>query len=87
MLSLTAKVAAVYAQSMPDQVVNDAANEFEQVATNLTQKIWQKTTIVQAMIATRPTTSVPVTTPRHEAPAPPAAGSAQPPRAGAGPIG
>lgn len=96
MLSLTAKVAAVYAQSMPDQVVNVAANELEQVATNLSQKVWQKITIVQAMIAATPTTSVPVVpvvgtrTPRHgdgAAAAPsgdtaaPAAGGAKPPLA------
>jgi hypothetical protein len=51
MLSLAAKVAAIYAQSLPDQVVAETANELEQVATNLSQKIWQKITIVQAISA------------------------------------
>lgn len=51
MLSLSAKVAAIYAQSLPDQVVAETANELEQVATNLSQKIWQKITIVQTLAA------------------------------------
>lgn len=51
MLSLTAKVAALYAQSLPDPVVTEAVNEIEQVTTNLSHKIWQKITIVQAMAA------------------------------------
>lgn len=54
MLSLSAKVAAVYAQSLPDQVVAETANELEQVATNLSQKIWQKITIVQTIATVGP---------------------------------
>ena len=61
MLSLTAKVAALYAQSFPDPVVADAVNDLETIAASLSQKIWQKINIVQAMVAAMPTTSVPVT--------------------------
>jgi len=46
MLSLTSKLAAVYAQNLPDPVVIDAVNEIESLTTNLSQKIWQKITIL-----------------------------------------
>lgn len=42
MLSLTSKVAALYAQSLPDAVVTDAVADIERLTTNLSQKIWQK---------------------------------------------
>jgi hypothetical protein len=48
MLSLTAKIAALYAQSMPDEVVIDAASGLTTLTTNLSAKIWQKITLVQA---------------------------------------
>ncbi len=51
MLSLTAKVAALYAQSSADPVVIEAVNDLERLTTNLSAKIWQKITIVQAKIA------------------------------------
>jgi hypothetical protein len=47
MLSLTAKVAALYAQSFPDPVVTDAVSDLERVTTNMSQKIWQKISLVQ----------------------------------------
>lgn len=59
MLALTAKVAALYAQSFPDPVVSDAVNDLEQVSTNLSQKIWAKITIVQAIVSAMPVASVP----------------------------
>ena len=46
MLSLTSKLAAVYPQNLPDPVVIDAVNEIELLTTNLSQKIWQKITIL-----------------------------------------
>jgi hypothetical protein len=46
MLSLTNKLASLYAQNMPDAVVNDAVNDIEQLTTNLSSKIWQKITIL-----------------------------------------
>jgi len=42
MLSLTAKVAALYAQSFRDPVVVANVNEIEQLTTNLSRKVWQK---------------------------------------------
>jgi hypothetical protein len=51
MLSLTAKVAALYAQSFPDAVVTDAVSDIERVAANLSQKIWQKIMILEASTA------------------------------------
>ena len=47
MLSLTAKVAALYAQSSKDAVVVVAASDIGTITTNLSSKIWQKITLVQ----------------------------------------
>ncbi|MEZ5854260.1 MAG: hypothetical protein R3D67_05725 [Hyphomicrobiaceae bacterium] len=63
MLSLTAKVAALYAQNSSDATVIDGVNDIERLTTNLSAKIWQKITIVQAMVAAGPVTSVPVIPP------------------------
>jgi hypothetical protein len=46
MLSLTNKLAALYAQHLPDAVIIDAVNDIEDLTTNLCNKIWQKITIV-----------------------------------------
>ena len=48
MLSLTAKVAAVYAQSTKDPQVVAASGELQQLTANLSAKIWQKIRIAQA---------------------------------------
>jgi len=47
MLSLTAKVAALYAQSSGDSVVIGTVNDLEQLAANLSEKIWQKIGLVR----------------------------------------
>ncbi|HXF52703.1 MAG TPA: hypothetical protein VNK52_01145 [Hyphomicrobiaceae bacterium] len=47
MLSLAAKVAALYAQSSKDPAVIAAAGDLGQLTSNLSQKIWQKIDIVQ----------------------------------------
>jgi hypothetical protein len=47
MLSLAAKVAALYAQSFPDPVVTEAVNDLERTASSISQKIWQKIDIQQ----------------------------------------
>jgi hypothetical protein len=65
MLSLTAKVAALYAQSMPDPVVSAAVNALEQMTTNLSSKVWQKITIVQNLIDRQPILSAPSVPPSH----------------------
>jgi hypothetical protein len=48
MLSLTSKLAALYAQNLPDPVVIDAVNDIEELTSNLSRKIWQKITILEA---------------------------------------
>jgi len=45
--SLTAKVAALYAQSLPDDVIVSSVNEVEVLTTGLSRKIWQKIRILQ----------------------------------------
>jgi len=47
MLSLTAKIATLYAQSSRDSLVVSAVTEIEQISANLSAKIWQKITIIQ----------------------------------------
>lgn len=42
MLSLLGKLAALYAQSLPDPVVVAAVNDIETLANGLSRKIWQK---------------------------------------------
>lgn len=42
LLSLTGKLAALYAQSVQEASVIDSVNEIESLSTNLTRKIWQK---------------------------------------------
>jgi len=48
LLSLTNKLAALYAQNLPDAVIIDAVNDIEDLTTNLCNKIWQKITILDA---------------------------------------
>jgi hypothetical protein len=50
MLSLTAKVAVLYAQSFPDPIVTQTVNDIERTAASLSQKIWQKIMIIEAEI-------------------------------------
>ena len=47
MLSLTAKAGVVYGQSFRDPAVLDAVADLGQITTNLTNKIWQKITMIQ----------------------------------------
>ena len=42
MLSLTGKLAALYAQALNDDVLVDAVNDVEELGSNLSRKIWQK---------------------------------------------
>jgi len=48
MLSLTAKVAALYGQSFHDTVVLATASDLDQITSNMTNKIWQKINMIQA---------------------------------------
>jgi hypothetical protein len=54
MLSLTSKLAALYAQVLPDAVVIDAVNEIENLTGNLSRKIWQKISIVESVAVVDP---------------------------------
>jgi len=51
MLSLTAKVAALYAQSFDDPVVLAAVDEIERLTASLSGKIWQKIFILDKAIS------------------------------------
>ena len=46
MLALIGKLAALYAQSLPDPVVVGAVNDIETLTTGLSRKIWQKIVII-----------------------------------------
>ncbi len=47
MLSLTGKIAALYAQNSRDGMIVKAANDIEELTTGLSRKIWQKLIILQ----------------------------------------
>ena len=47
MLSLTGKLAALFAQSVNDEVVIEAVNDIENLGSNLSRKIWQKITMIE----------------------------------------
>lgn len=46
MLSITGKLAALFAQSVNDEVVIEAVNDVEELGSNLSRKIWQKITMI-----------------------------------------
>ena len=46
MLSLTGKLAALYAEHLQDAIVVSSVNEVENLTTDLSQKIWQKIMII-----------------------------------------
>jgi len=48
MVSLTAKVAVLFAQVFPDENVTETVSDIERVAVGLSQKIWQKIMILEA---------------------------------------
>lgn len=48
MLSLIGKIAALYAQRFDDSVVLNSVNEVELLTASLSQKIWQKLTILES---------------------------------------
>jgi fermentation-respiration switch protein FrsA (DUF1100 family) len=49
MLSLTAKVAVLFAQGFPDPTVTETVSDIERIAAGLSQKIWQKIIILEAL--------------------------------------
>ena len=53
MLSITGKLAALFAQSVNDEVVINAVNDIEALGSNLSRKIWQKITMIEYASAPR----------------------------------
>jgi hypothetical protein len=51
MVSLTSKIAVVFAQSFPDQAITEAVSDIERISSGLSQKIWQKIIILQELRA------------------------------------
>jgi hypothetical protein len=47
MQALIGKLAALYAQNLPDPVVIDAVNDIEQLTANFSRKVWQKLSILE----------------------------------------
>jgi hypothetical protein len=72
MVSLTSKVAVLFAQSFPDGVVTEVVSDIERVAVGLSQKIWQKIMIVQSTMPATAGSRTP-TPPQAVAPSGPAA--------------
>ena len=72
MVSLTSKVAVLFAQSFPDGVVTEVVSDIERVAVGLSQKIWQKIMIVQSTMPATAGSRTPQP-PQAAAPAGPAA--------------
>lgn len=49
LLAITGKLAALYAQAVNDEGVAEAVNDIETLGSNLSRKVWQKITMVEAM--------------------------------------
>ena len=49
LLSITGKIAALYAQALDDDVVVSAVNDIETLSTNLSRKVWQKIMLIEDM--------------------------------------
>jgi hypothetical protein len=49
MLSLTSKVAVLFAQGFPEPTVTEAVSDIERIGAGLSQKIWQKIIILEAL--------------------------------------
>ncbi|MBO0739954.1 MAG: hypothetical protein J2P51_00835 [Hyphomicrobiaceae bacterium] len=54
MLSLTSKVAVLFAQGFPDPAVTEAVSDIERIAAGLSQKIWQKIIILESHASGQP---------------------------------
>ncbi|RVA10918.1 hypothetical protein EN939_22400 [Mesorhizobium sp. M7A.F.Ca.CA.002.05.1.1] len=54
MLSITGKIAALFAQSVNDDVVIAGVNDIENLASNLSRKIWQKITLIDGRPVQQP---------------------------------
>lgn len=68
LLSLSAKVAALYAQGTRDPIVIEATSDLGQITSNMSGKIWQKITMVQMQIETQQSAIATPGPARHVAP-------------------
>ncbi len=59
MMSLTSKVAVLFAQSLPDPVVTEAVSDIERIASGMSQKIWQKIVMVDTLLLKAPASTQP----------------------------
>jgi hypothetical protein len=48
MQALTGKLAALYAQNLPDPVVIEVVNDIEELTANFSRKVWQKISILES---------------------------------------
>lgn len=66
MQALTGKLAALYAQHLPDPIIIDAVNDIEELTGNFSRKVWQKISILEsydpAVVAPAPGTPADETT-------------------------
>jgi hypothetical protein len=62
MMSLTSKVAVLFAQSLPDPVVTEAVSDIERIASGMGQKVWQKIMMLDATIRAVPSLGRPAGT-------------------------
>jgi len=79
MLSLTAKVAALFGQVVNDRQVSEMVSDVERLSSGLSQKIWQKIVILQQLKEGEVGNKVPVSLPQirpGDAHAPPPAAPA-----------
>lgn len=49
LLAITGKLAALYAQAVPDDGVAQAVNDIETLGSNLSRKVWQKIMMIEGM--------------------------------------
>jgi len=54
LLSLSSKVAALYADQIRDPVIVDSVGDIERLTAHLSQKIWQKIELIQERLPSRP---------------------------------
>lgn len=53
LLAITGKLAALYAQAVPEEAVASAVNDIEVLGSSLSRKIWQKITLIEARPVSR----------------------------------
>ncbi len=54
MLAITGKLAALYAQVVPDEGVAQAVNDIETLGSNLSRKVWQKIMLIETLSTRAP---------------------------------